>query len=145
MKTLAALFVTGILCVGPTLAQTVNGSIGGTVADESGAVVPHATVTATGIETGVVTKTTTNTSGAYDFPSLQEGNYRVAAEMGGFKQFVYGRVTLDVGAQVRLNFTLEVGAATTITEVTAAAESPLLTTSAVVGGIVTGDQILHLP
>ena len=65
--------------------------------------------------------------------------------MGGFKQFVYGRVTLDVGAQVRLNFTLEVGAATTITEVTAAAESPLLTTSAVVGGIVTGDQILHLP
>jgi Carboxypeptidase regulatory-like domain len=145
MKTLAALFVTGILCVGPTLAQTVNGSIGGTVADESGAVVPHATVTATGIETGVVTKTTTNTSGAYDFPSLQEGNYRVAAEMGGFKQFVYGRVTLDVSAQVRLNFTLEVGAATTITEVTAAAESPLLTTSAVVGGIVTGDQILHLP
>ena len=46
---------------------------------------------------------------------------------------------------MRLNFTLEVGAATTITEVTAAAESPLLTTSAVVGGIVTGDQILHLP
>ncbi len=62
--------------------------------------------------------------------------------MAGFKEFVYQRVTLDVGAQVRLNFTLEVGAATTITEVTAAAESPLLTTSAVVGGIVTGDSIL---
>src|SRR5580704_10346525 len=65
--------------------------------------------------------------------------------MGGFKQFVYQHVTLDVGAQVRLNFTLEVGAATTVTEVAGAAESPLLTTSAAVGGIITGDEILHLP
>ena len=49
-------------------------------------------------------------------------------------------------AQVRLNFPArEVGAATTTVEVTAAAESPLMTTSAVVGGIVTGDEILHLP
>ena len=108
--------------------------------------IPQATVTATGIgNTGVATKAITNSSGAYEFPSLQEGNYRVSAEMAGFKEFIYQRVTLDVGAQVRLNFALEVGAATTITTVTAAAESPLLTTSAVVGGIVTGDEILHLP
>jgi hypothetical protein len=102
-------------------------------------------VTATGIETGVETKAVTNTSGVYEFPSLQEGKHRVAAEMGGFKQFIYQQVKLDVGAQVRLNFTLEVGAATSTVSVTASAESPLLTTSAVVGGIVTGDEILHLP
>ncbi len=50
-----------------------------------------------------------------------------------------------MGAQVRLNFTLSVGEANTTVEVASAAESPLLATSAVVGGIVTGDEILHLP
>jgi hypothetical protein len=145
MKKFSICVLMGALFTGYALAQAVNASLGGTVTDSSGAAVPKATVTATGIDTGVATKTETNNSGVYEFPSLQEGNYRVSAEMGGFKQFVYGRVTLDVGAQVRLNFALEVGAATTVTEVTAAAESPLLTTSAVVGGIVTGDSILHLP
>jgi hypothetical protein len=145
MKKVAICILMGSLFAGYALAQTFNASLGGTVADSSGAVVVHATVTATGIETGVVTKTTTNASGVYEFPSLQEGNYRVSAEMGGFKQFVYQRVTLDVSAQVRLNFALEVGSATTTMTVTAAAESPLLTTSAVVGGVITGDEILHLP
>jgi hypothetical protein len=145
MKKFAIYILMGAFFSGYALAQTFNASLGGTVTDSSGAVVPKATITATGIETGVVTKTTTNTSGDYGFPSLQEGNYRLSAEVTGFKEFVYQRVTLDVGAQVRLNFTLEVGSATTITTVTAAAESPLLTTSAVVGGVITGDEILHLP
>jgi hypothetical protein len=135
----------GVLFAGFGLAQTFNSSLGGTVTDSSGAAVPKAVVIATGIETGVINKATTNGSGVYEFPSLQEGNYRVSTEMAGFKQFVYQKVVLDVGAQVRLNFALEVGAATTTVEVVAAGESPLLATSAVVGGIVTGDQILHLP
>ncbi len=49
-------------------------------------------------------------------------------------------------AQVRRTSRPEVGVATTTTvEVTATGESPLLSTSAVVGGIVTGDEIIHLP
>jgi len=145
MKRVVFCVLTGFLFAGLALSQNFNASLGGTVEDSSGAVIPNAVVTATGIETGVVTKTTTNTSGTYEFPSLQEGNYRVSAAVGGFKEFVYQRVVLDIGAQVRLNFTLTVGAANTTVEVAGAAESPLLTTSAVVGGIITGDQILHLP
>lgn len=137
----AALLLSG----SPALAQTFNSSIGGSVADSTGAVVPNATVTATQIETGVATKTTSNQAGVYQFPSLPEGTYRVSAEASGFKVFVFQKVVLDVGAQVRLNFALEVGSANTTVEVTAAGESPLLTTSAVVGGLVTGDEILHLP
>src|SRR6476646_10139920 len=89
-------------------AQTVNASLGGTVADASGALLPGATVTVTGIETGVVTKMVTNEAGAYQFPSLQAGRYKVSAELPGFQAFVYPTVTLDVGAQLRLNFTLAV-------------------------------------
>src|SRR5580658_10378009 len=103
MKNFAIFILMGSLFAGYALAQTVNASLGGTVTDSSGALIPKATVTATGLETGVVTKATTNASGDYDFPSLQEGNYRVSAEIAGFKQFVYQHVTLDVGAQVRLN------------------------------------------
>jgi hypothetical protein len=135
----------GVLFAGLGLAQTFTSSLGGTVADPSGAVVPNATVTATGIDTGVATKTVTNTSGVYEFPSLPEGNYRVSAEITGFKEFVYQKVVLDIGAQVRLNFTLTVSGGATNVEVVAAGESPLLASSAVVGGIVTGDEILHLP
>jgi len=84
MKTFAAFLVAWILIAGCSMAQTVNASLGGTVTDASGAVVPGATVTAAGIDTGVVNKTVTNESGSYQFVSLQAGNYRVVAEMKGF-------------------------------------------------------------
>src|SRR5215475_9645559 len=90
------------------LAQNVNATLGGTVADSTGAVIPGATVTVTGIDTGVKTTTISNEAGAYQFPSLQAGNYKVSAELSGFQDFVYERVTLDVAAQLRLNFTLSV-------------------------------------
>ena len=134
---LGALLATGVLIVCPAFSQTFVSSLGGTVTDASGAVVQSAVVTATGVETGVATKTATNATGVYEFPSLQQGNYRVSAEAPGFKQYVYQRIVLDVGAQVRLNFKLELGSANTTVEVTSTAESPLLSTSAVVGGIVT--------
>ncbi len=145
MKRLATLLAAAIVLAAAGIAQTFNSSIGGSVADSSGAVVQGAAVTATQIETGVATKTVTNTSGVYEFPSLQQGNYRVSASATGFKEFVYQKIVLDVGAQLRLNFALEVGSTSTTVEVASTAESPLLSTSAVVGGIVTGDEILHLP
>src|ERR1035438_9373411 len=123
MKRFLLCVVTGVLFAGSGLAQNINASLGGTVADASGAVIPNATVTATGIQTGVATKTTTNASGAYQFPSLQAGNYWVSAEMTRFKTDVFAPVVLDVGAQVRLNFTLEVGNARTILEVAGPAPS----------------------
>ncbi len=145
MKRFVAVIATVVLFGALGFAQTFNSSLGGTVTDSTGALVQNAVVTATDIETGVASKTTTNLSGVYEFASLQQGNYRVTAELPGFKVFAYPRVVLDVGAQVRLNFALEVGATSSTVEVTATGESPLLTTSAVVGGIITGDQILHLP
>ena len=123
MKRVVLCFLMGVLPASLGFGQTFNASLGGTVADSSGAVVQNALVTATGIETGVATKTKTNASGVYEFPSLQEGAYRVSAELAGFKEFVYQRVVLDVGAQVRLNFALTVGAANTTVEVAGAAES----------------------
>ena len=111
------------LFAGYAIAQTVNATLGGTITDASGAVLPGATVTATGIDTGVETKTLANESGAYHFPSLQAGNYRVSAQLAGFQDFVYERVTLGVSAQVRLNLTLTVSGGATSVDVAVAAES----------------------
>ena len=126
-------------------AQTTNASLGGTVADASGAVVPGASVTATRIDTGVETKAITNETGAYQFASLQPGRYRVTAEMAGFQKSTFDPVELNVSASMRLNFKLAVAGAATTVEVSAAAESPLLASTAVVGNVIRGQQILDLP
>lgn len=96
-------------------------------------------VTAIDTATGVATKTTSNQSGAYEFPSLQQGNYKVEAGATGFSTTVINPVVLDLGAQVRLNLTLQLasGPATAV-EVTAAGESPLLATTANVRGVIQG-------
>jgi hypothetical protein len=144
MNKIAICIAISALLASQAFAQNVNATVGGTVTDSTGAVLPGATVTISGIDTGVKTTTISNESGAYQFSSLQAGNYRVAAELPGFQEFVYGRVTLDVGAQLRLNFTLSVAGGATNVEV-AVAESPLLATTATVGGVINGQQILDLP
>ncbi|HLH31814.1 MAG TPA: carboxypeptidase-like regulatory domain-containing protein, partial [Terriglobia bacterium] len=144
MNKFALCVIISVLFASQAVAQNVNATVGGTVVDSTGAVLPGATVTITGIDTGVKTTTISNESGAYQFSSLQAGNYRVVAELPGFQEFTYERVTLDVGAQVRLNFSLSVAGAATSVEV-AVAESPLLATTATVGGVINGQQILDLP
>src|SRR5438034_5849287 len=143
-KEFAIYVVVAILLSFNANGQTVNASLGGTVADSTGALLPGATVTVTGIDTGVVTKAVTNEAGAYQLPSLQVGGYNVSAELPGFQEFVYQQVKLDVGAQVRLNFTLTVSGVATTVDVAAEA-SPLLATTASVGGVIRGQQILDLP
>src|SRR5205809_5646810 len=90
-------------------AQTINATVGGTVADASGALIPGVTVTATNTGTGIVNTVVSNESGAYNFASLQPGTYKVTAELSGFQTQTYSDVQLGGSQQVRLNFTLQVG------------------------------------
>ena len=56
-----------------TFAQTSNATLGGTVSDSTGALIPGVTLTATNTGTGIVTTVISNESGAYQFASLQTG------------------------------------------------------------------------
>src|SRR6185295_4763019 len=111
MKTFAAVALL-LVCICSTtgFAQTTNATLGGTVSDPSRALIPGVTITATNTQTGIVTTVVTNETGAYQFASLQTGVYKVTAELPGFQTQNYGSVNLGVGQQVRLNFTLQVGA-----------------------------------
>src|ERR1043165_6502816 len=83
-----------LLLSGNVSAQTANATLGGTVSDATGALIPGVTITATNIATGIVTTVLSNESGAYQFASLQPGNYKVSSELPGFKIQTYNNVQL---------------------------------------------------
>ena len=90
------------------LSQSSNATVGGTVADATGALIPGVTITATNNATGVVTSVISNEAGAYNIASLLPGRYKVSAALPGFQTQTYSDVQLGNAAQVRLNFTLTV-------------------------------------
>src|SRR5947208_12461363 len=92
-----------LMFVSNGIAQTTNATLGGTVSDASRALIPGVTVTATNTQTGIVTTVLTNETGAYQFPSLQTGAYKVTAELPGLQTQAYNEVTLGVAQQLRLN------------------------------------------
>jgi len=95
--------------------------------------------------TGIVTNTTTNATGGYDFSSLQPGTYTLTAMIPGFKTATYNNVALGQGQQVRLNFDLQVAAAGESVSVVAEADTVLATTSSSVGGTLSMRDVSSLP
>src|SRR2546427_3192222 len=89
--------------------QAVYGSISGTVADATGAVIPGAKVTITDTGKGVSFSTTTNDSGNYSQTHLIAGNYQVRVEATGFDAVVQQNVKVEVDAVTQVNARLTIG------------------------------------
>ena len=105
-------------------AQSDRGTITGTVIDQGGAVIPNVTVTALNAEQGTqFTGATTNT-GNYTIASVPAGTYSVSVEAPGFKKFTQTNVLVAVASNVRVDFSLQVGA--TSDSVTITGEVPQL-------------------
>src|SRR5215467_16015076 len=111
-----------------TFSQSTNATLGGTVLDAKGAPLPGVTITATNNGTGIVTTVVTNDAGAYHFAGIQFGFYDIKADLPGFQPVIAKSLQLGSAQQIRLNFTLRVGAAGTTVEENVAADT-LLTTS----------------
>ena len=77
-----------------SFAQSGNASVGGFVQDPSRAYIPGVMITATNTQTGVANTTISNESGTYNIPALLPGNYKLTAELTGFKTEVISNVTL---------------------------------------------------
>ncbi|MDZ4796702.1 MAG: carboxypeptidase regulatory-like domain-containing protein [Bryobacteraceae bacterium] len=100
-------------------AQTITASITGSATDQTGAVVPNGTVTATNTETNVRNTTNTNAEGLYTFPFLRIGSYTISVETRGFKKSVIGPFTVEANQTARIDVKLELGETTQTVEVTA--------------------------
>lgn len=141
MRTVIALFCVSLA---PLPAQDTRGAIAGTVTDSQSAVVAGATVTVLNTGTNTSVRLATNANGYYEAPLLLPGVYSVTAEMAGFKRLVRNGVTVGIGDQLRVDLTLEVGAAAE--SVTVSAEAPMLDTSTVATGrAMTHREVMDLP
>ena len=98
--------------VSPLARAQDTATLTGTVSDNIGAVIPGAEITATNDATGVVAVGLASGVGEYEF-TLAPGVYTLMFEMSGFETGVASDVELTAGAEVRRNFTLELGAVTT--------------------------------
>ena len=139
---LVAMFV--LLIPIAVLAQT-SAAVGGTVGDATGAVIPGVEVTSRNVNTGIETVQLTNESGAYNFASLQPGEYTFRATLPGFQTQTFQNITLSQGQQVRLNFALQVASVGQIVEVVTDADVSLATTSASVGDVIPEVEVRSLP
>jgi hypothetical protein len=125
-------------------AQAVTGTILGTVTDDSGAILPGATVTITHTDTGLVRTVVSDGAGEFTAPSLPTGTYQLHAELQGFKAVTIPDIRLGVDQRLRFGVKLEVGAVSET--ITVVGSSPLVqTSSSELGTTVDEEQIKQLP
>ncbi len=137
-----------LLCFAPAPlahAQTaVDGAIGGTVADASGAVVPGATIVARDLATNAVQTAQADASGYFRIIHLQPGLYSVTIKAKGFSDYKSTNLTVQVGLLTDVEARMPVGRSSQTVVVSGAA--PLVnTTSPAFAGIVNQNDIRNLP
>jgi len=144
-KSMCFLFLLSFgVILGTAWAQGPVGTLNGTVQDQTGAVVPGATVTATNIATGVAAKTTTTSSGAYTLPYLPYGTFTITATAPGFETSSRTNIILRVAQTLTVNMALTVGQVTQ--QVTVSSKPELLETgSAEIGRYITAQEYKAWP
>src|SRR5271155_703336 len=102
---LALVFLGGTTAFG----QGTSASLTGQVTDNSGAIVPGATVTATNTDTSLAQTASTNGQGIYLIAPLPPGHYKLTVEAKGFERYVQNGIELSVSVNSTQNVTLKTG------------------------------------
>ncbi|MGI4829826.1 MAG: carboxypeptidase regulatory-like domain-containing protein, partial [Janthinobacterium lividum] len=143
IRTAAAAFS---LIAAPCLhAQTITATVNGAVTDRSGAVLPHATVTARNTATGVETTVISNDAGEYSIRFLQIGQYTVTVKSNGFQTFVSAPFTLEVNQFAKIDAPLQVGAGTETVSVSSETQPILDTENATISGTFSANTLQNMP
>lgn len=141
---LARIFVTMLLLCTIALAQVDRGQIEGTVTDESGAVVPNASVTVTSLASNAHRSAQSSGTGAYILVGLEPGTYQVSVTSGQFKPYT-AKVEVTVGGHVTLDAKLSVNATATSIEVVAEGGAAVNTQTQELSQVVDTRQLAQLP
>ncbi|HKR29728.1 MAG TPA: carboxypeptidase regulatory-like domain-containing protein [Terriglobales bacterium] len=118
--------------------------IAGTIQDPSGAAIAGAQVQITNVDTNAVRTTESSATGAYVFPNLEIGPYRLQVTLEGFTTYAQSGIVLQVNSNPEINVTLQVGALTQTVEVQANA-AMVETQSTGVGQVIQPEQVVDLP
>ncbi|HXG53892.1 MAG TPA: carboxypeptidase-like regulatory domain-containing protein, partial [Vicinamibacterales bacterium] len=128
----------------PASAQFDSATVLGTVRDNTGGVVPGATVTLTGLDTGIAATKVTDENGNFEFVTVRIGRYKITAELTGFSTALADNVQVTVGARQRVELQLAPGSMQETVEVVGAA-TRLETDSSERGQVITAQQVVQLP
>ena len=133
-----------LLSVVPVLGQGAVAEVNGNVTDQTGSVLPGATVTITEESTGLVRTVVSNETGRFVIPAVTPGRYTVRAELSGFQTQTRTGVAVLVGQAVTFNMVLPVGGLTDVVTVTG--EAPIIEgTQTQIGANITAQAIEDLP
>ncbi len=120
LRVLAASVLLALMFCPGAVAQAPTGTIQGTVTDETGAVIPNATVTISNRETGFSRAAVTNAEGLFSAPALPAGEYEVRVEATGFKTSLRA-ATVEAGGNTQVNMPMTLGGTKEVVTVEAAA------------------------
>jgi len=145
MKLTFALLAVLLLGYQPAWSQATNaaGSIEGIVTDPQGGVLPGVKITVTRTDTGQIINLTSSSAGSFSTGAIVPGNYSVRVEAPSFKTY-QTTVVVQVGQVTTASAKLEVGASSTVIEVTGSAIS-VNTEQSQLSGNLTSAQIENLP
>ena len=140
----AVCFVLCLLASGSAVAQVGTSAIYGKVTDQQAGALPGVTVTITNAATGLNRSAITDGVGDYQILAVPPGTYSVKVELQGFRTGVRDNVVLSVDARTKMDVPMELGIMTETIEVTSMV-SPINTTDASLGNVITGNQVRALP
>src|SRR5215475_9786179 len=130
---------------GSAFSQGLYSTVTGTVSDASGALIPGVSVTATNVDTGVVSTQVTNESGVYNYRDLNPGRYTISATLPGFQTEVIKDISLSQNTSYRYNFSLKVASANTSVEVSVSADTILSAQGGTVGEVLSQEKVQNIP
>lgn len=128
----------------PAHAQVLYGSLTGIVADQTGASIPGATVTATNTLTGRELTTSTDAQGRFNFVNVQAGPYDLNVAADGFRSLNQTGNTVSVNEVTRVDVQLELGAVSEVVTVEGTAVA-LQTDKADTSAEITSEAVKDLP
>lgn len=123
--------------------QETTGTITGVVTDQTGAILPGATVSIRNVGTGLTRQLVALGSGRYTAPLLPPGTYEVAFSLPGFKPYTAKGIVLHVNDRLEVAAVLGVSEFETSVEVTAA--GPLIQQTPAVQNLMGSTQVTELP
>ena len=145
MRRVCCAFVLGALLPAAMLvAQTITSGMIGGVHDQTGAVVPAASVTAVNLESNARSETKTDSAGNFVLLQLAPGQYDLEVQAAGFRKYVRKGIVLELQQQAHMDIGLDIGQVSDAVTVTGDAPA-IETSSSSVGALVNNTAILNLP
>jgi hypothetical protein len=129
----------------PIDAQSVNGTITGSVLDSSGGAVPNAQITIVSQDTGVSRSAVSTEDGQYRVPQMGSGTYTISAEAPGLSKTVQKDVVVAVASETRVDLKMSVASTNVEVQVTGEQLLAVNTESAAVTTLMTQEAIEDVP